>query len=185
MWTPHPTELEYRWSGTVIRPLSPDFRDSLLAFESENRAWFARTIPDRGDAFFDEFDDQLAGRITEHVGGTVRMFVVLDESGELIGRVNFVDVARGSADLGYRLAERASGQGRATDAVMLGLNEMSRLGVTEVRAATTVSNAASQRVLEKCGFVPCAGTPDELGGGGGRREKAVHFRLGRDHARAG
>ncbi len=55
---------------------------------------------------------------------------------------------------------------------------MARRGVTDVRASTTVSNLASQRVLEKCGFVrvdPDPGDPIELGAGNGRREPALHF----------
>lgn len=175
VWPPHPSELEHRWTGTMIRELSLEHRDALFAFEVENREWFARTIPDRGDAFFEEFDDVLADRIAEQTSGGVRMFVILDEMSSVIGRLNFVDIDGDSAHLGYRLAETVSGQGRATDAVTLGLTEMARRGVTVVRAATTVSNVASMRVLEKCGFERCQGEPAELGGAGGRREEAVHF----------
>ncbi len=37
-----------------------DHAPALLAFEQENRAYFAASIPDRGDEFFTEFDMRLA-----------------------------------------------------------------------------------------------------------------------------
>ncbi|NUV38105.1 GNAT family N-acetyltransferase, partial [Streptomyces sp. KAI-27] len=35
-----------------LQRLRADHAPALLAFERENRAWFARTISDRGDAYF-------------------------------------------------------------------------------------------------------------------------------------
>jgi ribosomal-protein-alanine N-acetyltransferase len=36
--------------------LRPDHAPALLAFERENRAYFAASIPDRGDEYFVQFD---------------------------------------------------------------------------------------------------------------------------------
>ena len=58
-----------------------------------------------------------------------------------------------SRQLGYRVAERAAGRGVATAAVRdLCALAASRHGVGTVRAATSLANVASQRVLLKAGF---------------------------------
>lgn len=66
----------------------------------------------------------------------------------MVGRVNLVDLADGSAELGYRIAERAAGRGLAMSAVrrVCGLASTD-YGLTSLRAATAPDNLASQAVL--------------------------------------
>ncbi|MFF2146650.1 GNAT family N-acetyltransferase [Kitasatospora sp. NPDC058190] len=137
----------------TLELLRPDHADALLAFERANRAWFARTIPDRGDAYFAEFPTRHAALLTEQAEGTCRFHVILDPSGSLIGRINLVDITAGSAELGYRVAESAAGRGLAKAAVA----EICRLathtyGLRSLTAATTLDNPASQAVLTHNGF---------------------------------
>lgn len=137
-----------------LQRLRADHAPALLAFERENRAYFAASISDRGDAYFDEFDDRLAMLLAEQADGICHFHVLVDSDGTIVGRVNLVDVADGSADLGYRIASRAAGQGVATEAV----REVCELaaasyGLTSLRAVTTLDNAASRAVLAKTGFV--------------------------------
>ncbi len=40
----------------ALERLRPDHAPALLAFERENRAYFAASVPDRGDAYFTDFD---------------------------------------------------------------------------------------------------------------------------------
>jgi ribosomal-protein-alanine N-acetyltransferase len=77
----------------------------------------------------------------------------VEADGQVVGRVNLVDVADGSAELGYRIAERATGRGLATAAV-LELCELAarEYGLTELRAGTNLDNAASRAVLVRAGF---------------------------------
>jgi ribosomal-protein-alanine N-acetyltransferase len=137
----------------TLELLRPDHADALLAFELANRAYFARSIPDRGDAYFAEFPARHAALLAEQAAGTCRFHVILDASGALVGRINLVDLADGTAELGYRIAEAAAGRGLATAAVA----EICRLaatayGLTTLTAATTVDNPASQAVLARIGF---------------------------------
>ncbi|MFE4971799.1 GNAT family N-acetyltransferase [Kitasatospora sp. NPDC056651] len=137
----------------TLEPLRPDHADALLAFERANRGYFARSIPDRGDAYFAGFADRHAALLAEQAEGTCRFHVVRDPAGELVGRVNLVDLADGSAELGYRVAESAAGRGIATAAV----TEACRLaatayGLTALTAVTTVDNPASRAVLARNGF---------------------------------
>ncbi|TDC19873.1 N-acetyltransferase [Streptomyces sp. 8K308] len=141
----------------TLERLHADHAAALLAFERENRAYFARSIPDRGDAYFAEFAATHRARLDEQEAGVCHFHVVLDDRGELVGRVNLVDVEAGSAELGYRIAERATGRGVATTAVA----EACRLaatayGLTELTAKTTRDNAASMTVLARNGFTPVA-----------------------------
>jgi ribosomal-protein-alanine N-acetyltransferase len=140
--------------GLRIEPLRADHAAELLVFEVDNRAYFAASVPDRGDDYFAEFDARHEALLAEQELGTIRFHLVLDGD-QVVGRVNLVDLADGSADLGYRIAEKAAGRGVATAAV----REVLRLAATQyglrsVRAATTLDNKASQVVLTRVGFVP-------------------------------
>lgn len=149
---------ENRGPPTLVRMvelerLRADHLDALLAFERTNRAYFARSIPDRGDAFFAEFPARLQALLDEQDAGVCHFHVVLDEDGELIGRMNLMDAEGGTAELGYRVAESASGRGVATAAV----REVCRLsttayGLTGITARVTLDNVASRTVLERNGF---------------------------------
>lgn len=81
-------------------------------------------------------------------------FHVLADGGAVLGRVNLVGVAGGSAELGYRMAERAAGRGLATSGVrQVCALAFEEYGLTALRAETTVDNAASRAVLARTGFV--------------------------------
>ncbi|MEU9450377.1 GNAT family N-acetyltransferase [Streptomyces sp. NPDC048277] len=136
-----------------LQLLRPDHAPAVLAFERENRAYFAASIPDRGDDYFARFDERHRALLAEQEAGICYFHVLVGASGEVLGRVNLVDVANGGADLGYRIAERAAGRGLATSAV----REVCELaatvyGLTTLRAAARVDNAASRTVLARTGF---------------------------------
>ncbi|MEV0647039.1 GNAT family N-acetyltransferase [Phytomonospora sp. NPDC050363] len=126
---------------------------ALLAFELDNRDFFAATIPDRGDAYFAEFDERLAALLAEQAEGVCFFHVLVDDDGSILGRFNLVDVADGQAELGFRLAEKATGRGLATAAVAELFGRAARdYGLTSLRAGTTLTNTASRAVLERNGF---------------------------------
>jgi len=159
----------------TIHPLSPDDEAEVMKFELVNRAYFARAVGDRGEAYFDEFTTRYRGLIDEIAGGTVLMYLIRDASGRLIGRVNLVDIADGIAELGYRIGEQWGGRGHATAAVHLVLAAAADHGLTRVTAKVTSNNLASQRVLERTGFVrQPSGTPTHLTVGG-VEHPAIHF----------
>ena len=147
-------------SSRVQRPMPDlqllrlDHAPAVLAFERENRAYFAASIPDRGDAFFAEFDTQFAQLLAWQAAGTDYLHVLVTEGGEVVGRVNLTGVADGTAELGYRIARKAAGQGLATAAVRR-LRELAatEYGLSMLRARVTQNNPASRKVLEHNGFV--------------------------------
>jgi ribosomal-protein-alanine N-acetyltransferase len=131
-----------------------DHAPALLAFERENRAYFAASVPDRGDEFFAQFDTRYAQLLEWQAAGTDYFHLLVTERGEVVGRVNLTEVADGSAELGYRIAQKAAGQGLATAAVRK-VRELAatEYGLSRLRARVTLDNPASRKVLEHNGFV--------------------------------
>lgn len=138
----------------------------VLAFESANRAYFAASVSDRGDEFFDRFAERYSALLAEQDAGVCAFYVLVAEDGSVLGRFNLYDFEDGVAEVGYRVAQQVAGRGVATATVM----ELCRLaavrhGVRTLRAAASHENAASQRVLAKAGFVPVGpADPDDIGG---------------------
>ena len=127
----------------------------LLRFERENRAFFARSVPDRGDDYFARFAERHAALLAEQDSGLCRFHVLADDDGRILGRFNLVDIAGGSAELGFRVAERAGGRGLAKDGVRL-IGDWARDDHQLRRLVATASqnNAASRAVLRATGFEP-------------------------------
>ena len=149
-----------------LQLLRADHAPGVLAFELENRAYFAATISDRGDAYFDQFAERHNALLAEQAAGIGAGYVLVDEDGSVLGRFNLYRLRDGTAELGYRVAERVTGRGVATAAVReLCQFAVSRHGLRMLRAATSEANVASQRVLVKAGFVPDGPAgPADLGG---------------------
>ncbi|MET9463946.1 GNAT family N-acetyltransferase [Streptomyces sp. NPDC006544] len=137
-----------------LERLRADHRDSLLAFERENREYFARSVPDRGDAYFAEFDARHRALLAEQDEGACHFHLVIDEAGgDVAGRVNLVDAEDGVAELGYRIGARSAGRGMATAAVAkVCALAASQYGLRALTAVTTLDNAASAAVLGRSGF---------------------------------
>jgi len=85
----------------------------VLAFELANRAYFAASISDRGDEFFDQFTDRFNALLAEQEAGTCACYVLVTEDGSVLGRFNLVDIKDHTAELGYRVAQHAAGRGVA------------------------------------------------------------------------
>lgn len=152
-----------------LKRLHATHAPAVLAFELANRTYFATSVSDRGDDYFNQFTDLYDALLAEQEAGVCACYVLVDEDGSVLGRFNLVNIEHRTAELGYRVAQHVAGRGVATAAV----RELCRLaaqrhGLRTVRAATAHDNAASHRVLTKAGFVPI-GPADraDLGGKSG------------------
>jgi ribosomal-protein-alanine N-acetyltransferase len=133
-----------------------------------NRDFLAPWEPVRGAEYFTEAGQRVAigASLAEHERGRGLPLVILDNDGTVVGRINLNTIVRGaaqSASLGYWLAQAAGGRGVATAAV----RDIVRvafvdLGLHRIQADTLVDNAASQRVLERNGFVRIGFAPRYL-----------------------
>jgi ribosomal-protein-alanine N-acetyltransferase len=137
-----------------LQVLRADHAPALLAFELANRTYFATFISDRGEEFFDHFDDSFNELLAEQDAGACIFHVLVDENGNVLGRFNLFDLEGDTAVLGYRIAQHVAGHGVATAAVQeLCHRAAEQYGLRTLRAATSSDNIASQKVLIKAGFV--------------------------------
>lgn len=128
---------------------------ALRRFELDNREFFARQIPDRGDDYFEQFEQRLAALVAENDSGRSLLCVVVDDAAIVLGRINLTDIDDpAQTELGYRVAETACGRGVATWGVAAVLQLAVQRGVGAVSARVATDNPASMRVLEHCGFAP-------------------------------
>jgi [ribosomal protein S5]-alanine N-acetyltransferase len=149
-----------------LQPLRADHASAVLAFELANREYFAASISDRGDEFFDKFTERHNALLAKQAAGMGAYYVLVDEEGSILGRFNLFFTGEGAAELGYRVAQGVSGHGVATATV----RELCRLavdglGLRTLKAATSSTNVASQKVLTKSGFIPVGpADPADIGG---------------------
>jgi [ribosomal protein S5]-alanine N-acetyltransferase len=149
-----------------LQRLDAGHAQAVLAFELANRAYFAASISDRGDEFYEQFTDRHSALLAEQEAGICACYVLVAQDGSVLGRFNLYEIEDGTAVLGYRVAQHVAGRGVATATV----RELCRLaaarhGLRTLRAATPRENAASQKVLAKAGFGPAGPAgPADLGG---------------------
>jgi [ribosomal protein S5]-alanine N-acetyltransferase len=149
-----------------LQRLRADHAPAVLAFELANRVYFAASVSDRGDEFYDRFTERHSALLAEQEAGICAFYVLIADDGSVLGRFNPYDLKDGTAKLGYRVAQQVAGRGVATKSVReLCRIAAARHGLRTLRAATSHDNAASQKVLAKAGFVP-VGPADaaDLGG---------------------
>ncbi|MBO2517630.1 MAG: hypothetical protein CW338_10275 [Clostridiales bacterium] len=80
------------------------------------------------------------------------VYAVLTKQGENTGYVQIAPVEEGR-EIGYHIAKKYTGKGYATEAVRAFLPVMAdELGFSDIWGICLKENAASVRVLEKCGF---------------------------------
>ena len=112
-----------------------------------------------------EQDEELKKAYTEMLEGCLRqrdqwnwyaMWMIEKTNGMHIGDLCFKGLQEdGIAEIGYGILEEYQRQGFAAEAVNAAVMwALQQSGVTRVEAETEPDNKASQRVLEKCGFIP-------------------------------
>jgi [ribosomal protein S5]-alanine N-acetyltransferase len=124
--------------------------DAVLAFELANRTYFARSINDRGDDFYERYAEHHRELLIEQDSGECIFHVLVDQDGTVSGRFNLYDVIDGSARVGYRVAQRVAGRGVATAA----LRELCRLahvdyGLRILTAETSSETPPPEECLRK------------------------------------
>lgn len=143
----------------ALRPVSLDDREDLLHFEQENRAFFESHVTARPAGYHSPAGIQAAVEraLREAQEDLGYQYLIRDAQSQLIGRINLSHVRRAhffSAELGYRIAQRACGQGHASAAVRQVLDlAFGPLGLQRLEAHARATNPASVRVLQRCGFV--------------------------------
>jgi RimJ/RimL family protein N-acetyltransferase len=129
-----------------IDPIAPVFRDPAIGGEAGMPPWDAETLR----MVLHEQLPQMVAR------GLMCPYVILDaESGQVLGGINLhhFDPLRDAVEVGYWLLLEARGRGVATRSVRAAAEHAFGHGVYRVEAHVRVGNAASERVLDRAGFV--------------------------------
>ncbi|WP_098455883.1 GNAT family N-acetyltransferase [Sanguibacter antarcticus] len=145
-----------------------------------NREFLAPWEPARPDTYFTEQGQRavVEAVLEQHAQGTCMPLTILDGAGEVVGRITLSGIVRGafqSCSVGYWVSAHANGHGLATaavgDAVRVAFDV---LGLHRVQGETLLHNAASQRVLQRNGFVRIGTAPDYLQIAGRWQDHAIY-----------
>jgi [ribosomal protein S5]-alanine N-acetyltransferase len=146
-----------------LQRLRSDHAAAVFAFEVANRAYFAISVPDRGDEFYEQFSERYRALLAEQDAGVCVFHVLLDGDGAVVGRFNLYDLVDGTAEVGFRVAEQVAGRGVATSTLRaLCQLAATQYGLSTLTAKASNENVASRRVLEKAGLMSVG--PTDVGG---------------------
>ncbi len=132
--------------------------EALHAFETANRAYFEARINPRPPGYYAPggVEQALRAALEDARMDRAYQFLVREERGAIVGRINLTNVTRGlaqEATLGYRIGEAHGGKGHASEALRLLLElAFGALDLRRIEAYASVFNVASQRVLLRNGF---------------------------------
>ena len=144
-----------------IRDLELSDADQLLRFELENRLFFEQFMMPRGARFFclTAVQEHIRAYLAARAQGRFHGCVVVDVQGLIVARANLREInhKRGTAEIGYRVAQSHAGRGIASSAT----SHLIRLAYQDwkikiLSGYVIVDNLASARVLEKNNFVKTA-----------------------------
>lgn len=141
----------------TIQKLQLSDARNLFEFETVNREYFEGMVPSRGDEFYnyDTFMERLGSLLKEQAQGLSSFFLIKNNDEKILGRINIVDIdeSQSLGYIGYRVGKEYIGKGIAQIALMLLTESMRDEGYERLLAKTTSNNIASQKVLEKNGFI--------------------------------
>lgn len=130
--------------------------EALYQFEHENRSFFEKMVPSRGNDYYirEIFNQRHTQLLEEQRMESCYFYLIKNKLGTIVGRINLVDIDKTLkiGHLGYRVGKIHTGKGIASRAVKLLLDEITMHHIHLVRAKTTTTNLASQKVLENNGF---------------------------------
>jgi ribosomal-protein-alanine N-acetyltransferase len=169
-------------AGVVMRPVRESDAAELAAAYVRNRDHLRPWEPDRPPAFFTPEGQRtvLRERLAAHREGRVMPWVLTDGSAVLgvVTLANIVPGAFRSANVGYWVDAAHTGRGLASRAVGRACEVAdSVLRLHRLEAGTLLHNAASQRVLTRCGFTPIGVAPAYLHINGAWRDHRLFQRI--------
>ncbi|WP_368505184.1 GNAT family N-acetyltransferase [Alkalihalophilus sp. As8PL] len=163
----------------TLEKLQPGDAKKLYEFEIENRDYFEKMVPSRGEDYynFETFKIRHEALLDEQTKGQSYYYLIKNENGLILGRMNLVDIdkSRNLGYIGYRVGGAYTGKGIANRALKLLLETLNWQGIKQVLAKTTTNNIPSQKVLEKNGFNHIS-TSDEEFVMNGNRLKFVYYK---------
>ncbi|MEV5961116.1 GNAT family protein [Kribbella sp. NPDC051952] len=163
--------------------------DAAALAEAYQRSWdhLSPWEPVRPDNWFTAAAQQekLAGTLERYKNGLVVPWLLV-EGDRVVGAITLNDLVPGAfrnADVGYWLAADAVGRGLMTRAVET-VAEIAdqELKLHRLAASTVTTNAASQAVLQRTGFIQYGFAPTYLHTGGAWQDCNLYQRILNDRA---
>nr|WP_296073312.1 GNAT family protein [uncultured Actinoplanes sp.] len=153
--------------SVTTRLFALDDAPAMAALLRDNREFLEPTDPVRPDEYFTDDGQRqvIVDVLRQWENGFALPHVILDGD-RIVGRITLTGIVRGafqSAALGYWVAADVNGRGIASTAVArICRVAFDELDLHRLEAGTLVSNTASQRVLQKNGFVQYGSAPGYL-----------------------
>ncbi len=145
----------------------------MIKLNTEHLIIYTASRDEMQEIIDDQTDDMLKMAYREMLQGALdhpdqwawySIWIIERKDGSRVGDLCFKGLNDdGSVEIGYGISTKYQGRGYATEAVDAMVTwALRQPEVKRVEAETEPDNIASQRVLEKCGFIP-AGTTGEEG----------------------
>jgi [ribosomal protein S5]-alanine N-acetyltransferase len=153
---------------TACRLITLGDAPALARLVQVNRAFLTPWEPLRDEDYFTDAGQRadLERALARHAQGNALPCVIVDHTGAVVGRITLNGIVRGafqSCSVGYWLSAEAGGHGLATAALRdIMADAFGELGLHRIQAETLLDNVASQRVLERNGFVRIGLAPTYL-----------------------
>ena len=132
-----------------LRSVLPEDRErmlDILTSEKVNKTYMIPDFPEREAAV------PLFQRLMDMSQSGSKYVRAIDLDGGLIGFVNQVELEEQTIELGYVIHPDFHGMGYMTQALKLAIGEMFDKGYTQIITGAFSTNAASIRVMKKCGM---------------------------------
>ncbi len=133
----------------ILRPFLPGDQDRMLEILTDNTVNKTYMLPD-----FAQKEDAipLFQRLKSLSCDENRFVRCIDVQGNVVGFINDVVVKDGSIELGYVIHPDSQGKGYMTAALKTAIHTLLDFKFTTVICGAFEENAASMRVMEKCGM---------------------------------
>ena len=138
-----------------LAALRPEDREALIGLMTDGEVGKTYMVPDLDT---EEKKTALFERIRTLSASDERFVYGIYRDNRLIGLINDVGMEGGEIELGYVVSPAEQNRGYATEALAAAVNALFSEGFASVVAGAFAENAASRRVMEKCGMKPTGRT---------------------------
>lgn len=141
-----------------LRPILPEDRERMLDILTSPKVNKTYMLPD-----YEQREDAapLFLRLMEMCQDSSKYVRGIATGDGLVGFLNHTDIQGKEIELGYVIHPDFHGNGYMTEALKLAMEELFAMGYDEIITGAFSTNAASIRVMEKCGMERLAKT-DEI-----------------------
>ena len=132
-----------------LRAIRPEDEDSLIALLTDGEVGKTYMVPDLPD---EETKSEFFRRLQERSGRPENLLFAVAKEERLIGLIHKVAKEGDRIELGYAILPAEKNRGYASEALQAMIGALFAKGFRVVEAGAFAENAASQRVMEKCGM---------------------------------